>query len=185
VPKNPEAFGAWMKLDKPDHIVGFLLKSLQHTLRQTLDEALRKQGIELSFAQFGALFGLHCEPGSTGAKLARRAFVSAQTMNTVLRRLEEDGLIERRPHPDTQRADCWSLTPDGLAQLHRARNVGNAIFEKMLAPLERAEIASLVSSLRRCIKALEGDADGAVAGEAVDPPARRVSRRPADRPAAR
>src|ERR1700741_4557848 len=105
VPKNPEAFGAWMKLDKPDHIVGFLLKSLQHTLRQTLDEALRKQGIELSFAQFGALFGLHCEPQSTGAKLARRAFVSAQTMNTVLRRLEEDGLIQRRPHPDSRRAD--------------------------------------------------------------------------------
>jgi DNA-binding MarR family transcriptional regulator len=185
MPKNPEAFGAWMKLDKPDHIVGFLLKSLQHTLRQTLDEALRKQGIELSFAQFGALFGLHCEPGSTGAKLARRAFVSAQTMNTVLRRLEEDGLVERRPHPDSARADCWSLTAEGLAQLSRARAVGAAIFERMLAPLERAEIANLVSCLRRCIKALDGEAGGAAVEDGVEPPARRTARRTAERSAAR
>ena len=185
MPKNPEAFGTWMKLDKPEHIVGFLLKSLQHTLRQAFDEAGRKQGIELSFAQFAALFGLYCEPGSTGAKLARRAFVSAQTMNTVLRRLEEDGLIERRPHPDSRRADCWSLTPAGLAQLNRARAVGSTVFERMLAPLERAEIANLVSSLRRCIAALEGDAGGAAAGDTAAPAARRAARRSTERPAAR
>ncbi len=184
MPKNPEAFGSWMKLEKPDHIVGFLLKSLQHTLRQTLDEALRKRGIELSFAQFGALFGLFCEPGSTGAKLSRRAFVSAQTMNTVLRRLEDDGLIERRPHPDSLRADCWSLTGEGLAQLHRARAVGSEVFERMLAPLEPAEIANRVSSLRRCIAALDG-ADGMPADDAVEPSPRRTARRPAERPGAR
>ena len=99
MPKNPESFGDWLKLEKPEHILGFLLKSLQHTLRQTIDEALRKQGVELSFAQFAALFNLHSDPGVTGARLARRALVSAQTMNSALRALELDGYIERRPHP--------------------------------------------------------------------------------------
>lgn len=186
MPKNSEAYGAWMKLEKPEHLVGFLLKSLQHTLRQTLDEALRKQGVELSFAQFGALFGLHCGPGSTGAKLARRSFVSAQTMNTVLRRLEEDGLVERRPHPESRRADCWSLTDDGLAQLNRARSVGSAVFERMLAPLGRDEIATLESCLRRCIDALDGNPDGfAAADEDAEPAARRAARRTAERAAVR
>ena len=42
MPKNPESLGGWLKLDKPEHILGFLLKSLQHTVRQTFDENLQE-----------------------------------------------------------------------------------------------------------------------------------------------
>jgi DNA-binding MarR family transcriptional regulator len=151
-----ELHAGWSELEnKPEHAIGFVLKSIQHTLRQTVDEALRKQGVELSFAQFVALFGLSCEPGITGAQLARRAMVSAQTMNSALHRLEVDGLIARRPHPHSRRADSWSLTDEGLAQLTRARDVGREIFTRMLAPLSPIEIANLDNYLRRCIAALE------------------------------
>ena len=143
MPKKPEGVGAWLKLDQPGHIVGFLMKSLQHSLRQSMDEALRKRGLELSFAHFAALYGLYCEPGITGAKLARRAMVSAQTMNSALRRLEEEGRIERRPHPDSRRADSWSLTAEGHELLERSRGVGSQVFARMLAPLEPAETAAL------------------------------------------
>ena len=122
----------------------------------------------------GALFGLYCEPGITGAKLARRAMVSAQTMNSALRRLEADGRIERRPHPDSRRADSWTVTDEGLELLEQARTVGAAIFERMLAPLDRAETAALESSLRRCIAALEAD-------DEADAPARDASGSPAPR----
>jgi len=155
MPKIPESFGEGLKLDKPEHILGFLLKSLQHTLRQTFDEALRKQGVELSFAQFAALFNLHSDPGVTGARLARRALVSAQTMNSALRALERDGYIERRPHPQSRRADSWSLTDAGLEELARARRVGNAIFARMLGTFDAKEIAAFEDYLRRCIKALD------------------------------
>jgi DNA-binding MarR family transcriptional regulator len=157
MPKNPESFGDWLKLEKPEHILGFLLKSLQHTLRQTFDEALRKQGVELSFAQFAALFNLHSDPGVTGARLARRALVSAQTMNSALRALELDGYIERRPHPQSRRADSWSLTDAGLAELARARRVGRTIFARMLGSFDEKEIAAFEDYLRRCIKALDED----------------------------
>ena len=116
MPKNPEATGPVVE---PKHSVGFLLRLLQHTLQQTMHDALRKEGVELSFAAVVALFGLHFEPGIPGAKLARRAFVSAQTMNSVLRHLELGGLIERRPHPDSRRADSWSLTEAGLVWLRQ------------------------------------------------------------------
>jgi len=186
MPKKPEAYGSWLKLDKPAHIVGFLLKSLHHTLRQTMEEALRKRGLELSFAHFAALFTIASEPGITGAKVARRAMVSPQTMNSALRRLESDGRIERRPHPDSRRADSWTVTDEGRELLEQAREVGNTIFERMLAPLDRAETAGLESSLRRCIVALEGD-------EALDastpptsaPPPRRSLKRAARQPEAR
>jgi DNA-binding MarR family transcriptional regulator len=152
--KNPEALKVWADLGKPERI-GFLLKSLQHTLRQTIDEALRKQGIELSFAHLAALFNLHYDPGISGAQLARRAMVSAQTMHSALRALEKDGYIERRPHPDSRRADSWSLTPAGFAELKRARTVGSAVFGRMLTALTAQEIAAFEDSLRRCTAALD------------------------------
>jgi DNA-binding MarR family transcriptional regulator len=183
MPKKPEAYGTWLKLDKPAHIIGFLLKSLQHTLRQTIEEALRNKGIELSFAHFAALFTIESEPGITGAKLARRAMVSAQTMNSALRKLESDGRIERRPHPESRRADSWTVTGEGLELLNQARAVGNGIFERMLAPLDRAETAALESSLRRCIAALEADGQPAWPREPGAAPAprrnvKRTSRQP-------
>ena len=157
MPKNPESFGDRLKLENPAHVLGFLLKSLQHTLRQTFDEALRKQGVELSFAQFSALFNLHIDPGVTGARLARRAMVSAQTMNSALHALELEGYIERRPHPLSRRADSWSLTDAGLEELDRGRKVGSEIFARMLDGFSTGEMAAFENYLRRCIAALGGD----------------------------
>lgn len=154
--KNPEGLRLWQQLDRAERI-GFLLKSLQHSLRQTLDEALRKQEVELSFAHLAALFNLHDEPGMSGAQLARRAMVSAQTMNSALRALEVDGLIERRAHPDSRRADSWSLTPAGLTELGRAREVGSMVFGNMLGALDSNEVAALENYLGRCVAALDVD----------------------------
>jgi DNA-binding MarR family transcriptional regulator len=156
--KNPEAIKFWTDLGKPERI-GFLLKSLQHTLRQTMDENLRKQGVELSFAHLAALFNLHYDPGISGAELARRAMVSAQTMSSALRALERDGYIERRPQPYSRRADSWSLTDAGLAELKRARSVGSSVFGRMLTAFTSQEIAALENSLRRCIAALDDGAE--------------------------
>jgi DNA-binding MarR family transcriptional regulator len=140
--------------DQPEHVVGFLLKSLHHSLRQSMDEALREQGVHMSFAHFAALFGLFCEPGMTGAQLARRSLVSAQTINAVLRRLETERLVERRPHPESRRADSWHLTEEGTQRLGQARAVGDAVFSRMLAALSANEVQCLQSYLRRCIDAL-------------------------------
>ncbi|HUQ53483.1 MAG TPA: MarR family transcriptional regulator, partial [Gammaproteobacteria bacterium] len=149
MPKKGVSPGDRLKLDNPAHILGILLKALQHTLRQRFDEALRKQGVELSFAQFAALLNLHSDPGVTGAALARRAMVSAQTMNSALRALERDGYIERRPHPLSRRADSWSLTGRGLDELQRARQVGSAIFARMLKDFDATEVAAFEDYLRR------------------------------------
>jgi DNA-binding MarR family transcriptional regulator len=108
----------------------------------------------MSFAHFAALFGLFSEPGMTGAQLARRSLVSAQTINAVLRRLETEQLVERRPHPDSLRADSWHLTEEGTSRLAQARAVGDTVFSRMLAALRADEVQCLQSYLRRCIDAL-------------------------------
>jgi len=149
------------RLGKPEDHVGFLLKNLHLGLRQALEVALREHRIPLSFAQVGAMFSLLIEPGLPGAQLARRASVSAQTMNAILRRLEANGFITRRPHPESRRADSWFLTEDGDAMLEQARTVGDAIFERVLSVFSPAEAEEFKRSLRRCIAALNTPAENA------------------------
>jgi DNA-binding MarR family transcriptional regulator len=162
----------------PEQQVAFLLKSLHHSLRQAVDEALRGRGIEMSFAHFATLAGLLFEPGIVGAQLAKRALVSAQTMNSILRRLEADGLIERRPHPKSRRADSWFLTDEGTQQLARARVVADSVFSRMLAALSPAEIGAFQGCLERCIAALDGPAPGLADPGGAKP--RREARDPKD-----
>ena len=92
----------------PEAAVAYLLKQLHHTLRQAMDETLRREKLQLSFAHLGTLFALDLDPGVPGAEIARRGAVTAQTMNSILRRLEQDGLIERQPHPTS--AHGFSMT---------------------------------------------------------------------------
>jgi DNA-binding MarR family transcriptional regulator len=94
-------------------------------------------------------------------------------MNSALRALEQDGYIERRPHPASRRADSWSLTPAGLAELNRARRVGAAIFARMLATFNEKEITAFEDYLRRCIASL-GNASPIVV---QDPPRARAEKR--------
>jgi DNA-binding MarR family transcriptional regulator len=147
--------GPSLQPGKPEDHVGFLLKTLHLGLRQVLEVELREHRIPVSFAQVGAMFSLSLEPGLPGAQLARRANVSAQTMNTILRRLEADGFIARRPHPESRRADSWFLTEDGDTMLEQARTVGDAVFERVLSVFSPDEAEEFKRSLRRCIAALE------------------------------
>jgi DNA-binding MarR family transcriptional regulator len=146
-----------LRLDtiRAEDVIAYLLKSMHHSLRQVMDEALRRQRIDMSFAHFVTLYTLEAEPGVAGAELARRGFVTAQTMNTTLRRLEKDGDIERRPHPANMRADSWYVTKTGQAKLDRAKIVGATVWTRMLAALKAGEIAQLQSLLERCIIGLD------------------------------
>src|SRR5262245_7538019 len=140
---------------RPESVIAYLLKSLHHSLRQAVDEAFRRQRIEMSFAHFVVLYTLQSEPGVVGAELARRGFVTAQTMNTILRRLERDGDIERRPHPATQRADSWYVTRPGQARLDRAKVVAETVWTRMLSALSGREVVQLQNLLERCIGGLD------------------------------
>jgi DNA-binding MarR family transcriptional regulator len=148
---------AWLKSSQPELVIGYLLKTLHHGLRQALNDALRERRVGLSFAQGATLFELYFEPGLTGAQLARRAPVSAQTMNSMLRNLEALSFIERRPHPESRRADSWFLTGRGADEVAQARVTGDAVFRRMLSALNAEEIGNFQSYLRRCIDALEAD----------------------------
>lgn len=136
-------------------VLGGIFKQMGQLMRQAMDAAFRRERVELSFAHFVTLYVLSVEPGVAGAELARRGFVSAQTMNTILRRLERDGSIERKPHPTNQRADSWYLTKTGHARLQRARRIAEGVWEKMFESFKDGELAQLRDLMERCLVGLE------------------------------
>jgi DNA-binding MarR family transcriptional regulator len=89
------------------------------------------------------LIPLFEEDGLRMGELARRARLSKQTMTALVRRLERDGLVQRRPDPDDARASRIYLTARSrrfepvaaatLADLRRRvrRRLGNARVDEL------------------------------------------------------
>ncbi len=138
----------------PEEQIGYLLKRLMHLFRHLVDLRLRRDA-DISFAHLVTLDQIRHEPGVAGAQLARRLFVTAQTMTGLLRRLEGEGCIERRPDPRNRRADRWFILPAGAERLARARAAGAPVMTQMLSLLQPEEVAVLRSHLERCVEGLE------------------------------
>jgi DNA-binding MarR family transcriptional regulator len=141
--------------ERPEAAIGRLLKNMHQSTRHAVEDSLRRERIDLTFAHFVALHGLDAEPGLAGAELARRVFVTAQTMNTILHRLEKDGAIERRPNPSNQRADSWYITKSGRTSMERARVVAESVWSQMFAALKPTEVIQLQRLLERCLGGFE------------------------------
>jgi DNA-binding MarR family transcriptional regulator len=131
---------------------GYLLKRAQAALNAAMAGALREHGATL--AQYAVLTALDEEPGLSNAGLARRAFVTPQTMNQVLRELEQKEWVARHPHPGHARILQADLTPSGRTTLRACHRAVDAIEERMLAPLAPGDIQQLATTLRACIQAL-------------------------------
>lgn len=145
--------------------VGYAMKRAQHALRTRMDEALR--GVGLTTAQYAALSALDEAPGLSGAELARRGFVTPQTMNGVVANLEAAGFLTRRQDPAHGRVLRGYLTEAGRETLGVAHGLVREIESRMVAPLDGAERERLVVALRRCADALEAGATE-VGGSADD-----------------
>jgi len=111
---NPE-------IKNPYDTIGFALKLAQQALRFHLDTGLRELG--LTTPQYAALTFLKGEPGASNAELARRAFVTPQTMQAILVALERTGFITRTAHPEHKRVQKTELTVKGLGALDAASSI--------------------------------------------------------------
>ncbi len=138
----------------PEEEIGYLLKRLMHLFRHELEARLREADA-LPFAHLVTLDQIRSEPGITGAELARRLMVTAQTVTVLLRRLESHGDIERRSNPANRRADRWHLLPAGEQRLHASRSSSAPVMTRMLSRLPPEDVAHLRGYLESCVSALE------------------------------
>jgi DNA-binding MarR family transcriptional regulator len=131
---------------------GYLLKRAQAALHAGMAGALREHGATL--AQYAVLTALDEEPGLSNADLARRAFVTPQTMNQVLRELEQKEWVTRHPHPGHARILQADLTRTGRTALRACHRAADVVEEQMLAPLTPSDRQHFAATLQACIEAL-------------------------------
>lgn len=141
-----------------DSKVGYELKRVQHDLRLGMDETLK--GLGVTTPQNAALSVLAEEPGLSNAALARRSFVTPQTMNQIMVRLEAAGLVERRAHPEHGRVLQAYLTEEGENLRRECAERVDAIEEQMVSELSEEERSKLLGLLQRCSAALREGNNG-------------------------
>jgi DNA-binding MarR family transcriptional regulator len=117
-----------------------------------MEEALKPLGLTVS--HYSCLFHLRLEPGISAAVLARRTFVTRQSMNVMLQQLIDRDLVARPSSADSGRALPSILTPAGTAALDAAQRLVESVEKRMLAGLTSAETAALASGLAACVTAL-------------------------------
>ncbi|WP_441586883.1 MarR family winged helix-turn-helix transcriptional regulator [Corynebacterium casei] len=132
-------------------VIGYKLKQAQSALRARMDGALRP--LQLTTPQYSCLEVIRDNPGASSAEIARRAFVSRQTMNTLLRGLQSRGLVERG-EASNSRALPTTLTREGLRLLEEASTVVSQINHSLTATLTEEQREQLSAALSQCFEAL-------------------------------
>jgi DNA-binding MarR family transcriptional regulator len=92
--------------------LGFLLAKATQRWNELLAERFAAAGYADVRPSYGSvLLPLYEQDGLRMGELARRARLSKQTMTTMIRQLERDRLVERRPDARDARASLIFLTP--------------------------------------------------------------------------
>lgn len=132
--------------------LGYALKRAQHALRVSMDNALRP--LDLTTPQYAVLSAVEAEPGLSNARLARAAFVTAQSMQGILANLERDGLLVRHPDPDHGRVLMSQLTPIGRKRLTEAHKIVQVVENRMIAVFGVDQAQKVAAQLSQCADTL-------------------------------
>jgi DNA-binding MarR family transcriptional regulator len=120
--------------------LGYLLAKASQRWNELLQDGFAQAGFPEVRASYGSvLIPLFEEEGLRMGEIARRARLSKQTMTTMVRLCERDGLVERRPDADDRRAARVHLTAKAKRFQPKA--------EEVLAGLE-SEIRAMLGSRR-------------------------------------
>jgi DNA-binding MarR family transcriptional regulator len=115
--------------------LGFLLAKASQRWNELLQEAFAREGFPEVRASYGSvLLPLFEEDGLRIGEVARRARLSKQTMTTMVRLAERDGLVERRADRSDRRATRVHLTAKG----RRFRPVAERVLAELGAGAEAA-----------------------------------------------
>jgi DNA-binding MarR family transcriptional regulator len=132
--------------------VGYLIKQAQQLFHRSCEERLRPLG--LSMSQYAVLRALSDVPGAAAAELARRTFVTRQSLHDVLTGLQARALVNVATRPTTGRALPITLTDTGHSLLDQADDIVLDMDARMLADLTDEDTRRLASLLDSCIKNL-------------------------------
>jgi DNA-binding MarR family transcriptional regulator len=140
--------------------LGFLLAKASQRWNELLQEAFAREGFPEVRASYGSvLLPLFEEDGLRIGEIARRARLSKQTMTTMVRLAERDGLVERRGDAADRRATRVHLTAKGKRFKPVAERVLGELDELARGALGERAVASSERALAKLAVLERGSAD--------------------------
>ncbi len=144
------------------YLVPYLTNLLVNRIDLASQPFLRSRG--LTVARWQVLCILMAQDGSRVTSLAELAGASQPVTSRVVDQMERDGLVERRPDPDDQRAAGVWLTDTGRDVLVDLLPRAAAVVDELLADLDEDEVDQLARLLVRVLARTE---DGVGPSEAL------------------
>jgi DNA-binding MarR family transcriptional regulator len=135
--------------------VSYAVARLHQRLFAGITERVASYG--LTTLQFTTLSVLsrHGAPLST-SQLARRAFMTPQSMSEVIHALERKGLIKRNPHPNHRRTLPATLTAKGRRVLAECEAAVTEFEDSMLAGFSEKDRAAFLDMVKAAVRNLGG-----------------------------
>ena len=131
--------------------LGYLLAKASQRWNELLADGFAAEGFAEVRPSYGSvLIPLLEEDGLRMGEIARRARLSKQTMTTLVRLCERDGLVERRADPDDARATRVHLT----AKAKRFRPVAERVLERLEREVRAALGERPTATTRRALRTI-------------------------------
>jgi DNA-binding MarR family transcriptional regulator len=138
------------RVPRAEKMSGYLVKRAQSVIHLALEEIVSRQG--LGIPHYVVLTLLAESPGLPNAELARKAFVTPQSMNEVLKQLEASGLVQRQQSQSNARVLNAHLTHAGKKKWRSVDDGVQELEERLLQGLAQDEVRVLNRSLETIIR---------------------------------
>jgi DNA-binding MarR family transcriptional regulator len=127
-----------------------LMALAQHRLEKTTDTAFKPLGV--SGAQLGVLFLLEKKPGAMLKDVSDGLGINASAITALIGRMEDAGLVRRRPSDNDGRAVHIFATADGLARIAAVKPVLARLNGRLTADFSEREIATIARFLNTILE---------------------------------
>ena len=127
--------------------LGFLLHDVARLLRKRFEQSARKSGLGLTRSQWQVLAHLAKNEGIQQGALADLLEIEPITLVRILDKLQDLGLVERRPHATDRRIWLLYLKPSAGPVLEAMRSVGDVTRAEALAGVPAKNRECLMQAL--------------------------------------
>lgn len=136
-------------------VVGETLHRLLHAYKRAMREGYRAADIDWTVSHIRVLKGIAQPKDASAQQIAARMRQDKGRIARLIKDLEGEGLVDRRPHPDDSRRRQLRLTPAGQTIAKRIAHVEAEAGARMAGGLSDAEIARFTALAESMIANLD------------------------------
>ena len=136
--------------DSIQQSTGYWVTRLARSMERDFERRLKPLGI--TRGAYAVLSAIHHDKKTRPAELATYLGMDGAAVTRYLDRIEELGLIERKPNAADRRATDIGLTTEGRRVVSRGRSSSKATNEKFTAGLTAAEVECFQNAIQAMLE---------------------------------